>query len=231
VPLLQLVVQFSVLLFIKIVMGNSIIDELIQRYRFLTPLRDKIEDAAKAIIYSYEKGCKVLVCGNGGSSADSGHIVGELMKGFVKKRELDTGMTKKLIDLSGDRGKILAKNLQQGLPAISLSAHNDLLSAIINDMGGTFIFAQQVAGYGRSGDLLIGISTSGNSQDVVDAMIVAKAKGLITIGMTGEKGGKMRNYSDILINVPETDTYLVQELQLPVYHAICLIVEDYFFSS
>lgn len=223
--------QLYVLQFIKIVMDkDKITDELVQRIDILAPLKSEIGEAAQAIISSYEKGGKLLVCGNGGSSADSGHFVGEMMKGFVLKRSLDNSLKEILRSISPERGNILAENLQQGLPAISLSAHSDLMTAIINDMGGTLVFAQQVTGYGKPGDVLLGISTSGNSQDVVDAMIVAKAKGLFTIGLTGREGGEMRKYSDILINVPEISTHLVQELQLPVYHAICLIVESHFFE-
>ena len=209
---------------------NKILKNLIERYSNLIHLESSIEEAVKIIVRAYNNGGKVLVCGNGGSSADSDHVVGELMKSFEMKRPLDQAVQKNLRALFPERGDFLAENLQQGLPAISLSAHSALISAISNDIGGDLIFAQQVVGYGNPGDILLAFSTSGNAQNVIDALIVAKAKGLKTIGMTGETGGKMQTYCDLLINVPETRTAFVQELHLPVYHAICLMVESTIFS-
>ena len=156
----------------------------------------------------------MLICGNGGSSSDSGHIDGELMKGFVKKRPLDNSLQEKNKDLSLE----------------SLSAHNVLITAIINDLDGDVVFAQQVTGYGKEGDVLLGLSSSGNSKDILYALIIARAMGLKTIGMTGSSGGKMREVCDVLINVPESATYLVQELHMPVYHTICLMVEEELFN-
>lgn len=208
----------------------KILKNLIERYSNLIPLEGSIEKVVKIIVATYNNGGKVLVCGNGGSSADSDHVVGELMKSFEMKRPLEQAVQKNLRELFPERGDFLAKNLQQGLPAISLSAHSALISAISNDIGGDLIFAQQVVGYGNHGDILLAFSTSGNAQNVIDALIVAKAKGLKTIGMTGETGGKMKAYCDLLINVPETRTAFVQELHLPVYHAICLMVESTIFS-
>jgi D-sedoheptulose 7-phosphate isomerase len=210
---------------------EKILESLFRRYNNLMPLRKQIRAAADIIINSYNYGGKVLVCGNGGSSSDSGHIVGELMKGFEMKRPLDNDIKQKFKELSSERGNVLAENLQQGLPAISLSAHSDLMTAIVNDINGDLIFAQQVAGYGKKGDVLFAISSSGNSQNVVDALIVAKAKDLKTIGMTGEGGGRMKGYCDVLIDVPGKRTAGIQELHLPVYHTLCLMVEDYFFSD
>jgi D-sedoheptulose 7-phosphate isomerase len=138
---------------------------------------------------------------------------------------------KKLLAISEERGNYLAGKLQQGLPAISLTAHNALLSAVANDIDAELVFAQQVIGYGNTGDVLIGISSSGNSQNVVDAIITAKAKGMVVIGLTGETGGKMKTFCDILINVPERRTSFVQELHLPVYHTICLMVENSLFGN
>lgn len=209
---------------------NKILKNLIERYSNLIHLESSIEEAVKIIVRAYNNGGKVLVCGNGGSSADSDHVVGELMKSFEMKRPLDQAVQKNLRALFPERGDFLAENLQQGLSAISLSAHSALISAISNDIGGDLIFAQQVVGYGNPGDILLAFSTSGNAQNVIDALIVAKAKGLKTIGMTGETGGKMQAYCDLLINVPETRTAFVQELHLPVYHAICLMVESTIFS-
>lgn len=209
---------------------NKILKNLIERYSNLIHLESSIEEAVKIIVRAYNNGGKVLVCGNGGSSADSDHVVGELMKSFEMKRPLDQAVQKNLRALFPERGDFLAENLQQGLSAISLSAHSALISAISNDIGGDLIFAQQVVGYGNPGDILLAFSTSGNAQNVIDALIVAKAKGLKTIGMTGETEGKMQAYCDLLINVPETRTAFVQELHLPVYHAICLMVESTIFS-
>jgi len=210
---------------------NKHIVQLISRYSQLTELKDKIIEAANAIISSYENGGKLLTCGNGGSSSDADHIVGELMKSFEGKRPLSQKLKSDLENNAGERGNYLADKLQQGLPAISLTAHTALTSAVANDIDADLIFAQQVTGYGIKGDVLIGLSTSGNSQNVLDALLVAKAKGLITIGLTGESGGKMKEICDVLINVPEKRTAFVQELHLPVYHTICMMIEEHFFSK
>ena len=213
-------------------MGNSIfLNQMTVRYPQLLPLVNEIRKAAECLIACYQKGGKVLVCGNGGSCSDSDHIVGELMKGFEQKRQIGEILKKNLFSYGGDRGKYLSEKLQQGLPAISLTVHNALLTSTANDIDADLVFAQQVVGYGNSGDVLVGISSSGNSQNVIDAIITAKAKGLIVIGLTGETGGKMKTSCDILINVPGLRTDYVQELQLPVYHTICLMVEDFFFGK
>ncbi len=209
---------------------NQILAELLNRYTDLTPLKGAILKAATEITGAYRNGGKVLVCGNGGSCSDADHIVGELMKSFEGHRPLAEELQNELVRHSSETGKMLAEKLQQGLPAISLTAHNALITAIANDIGGEMIFAQQVTGLGNQGDVLIGLSTSGNSQNVIDAMIVAKAKGLTTIGFTGESGGKMKEWCDILINVPETRTAFVQELHLPVYHVVCMMVEKEIFG-
>lgn len=210
---------------------EKILEQLLERRGELTPLRERIAEAAKALIESYKNGGKVLVCGNGGSSADAGHVVGELMKGFEDNRPLSREIKQKMAEAYGEQGTLLAEKLQQGLPAISLSEHTALISAVSNDLGGDLIFAQQVMGYGNPGDILLAFSTSGNAQNVINALIVAKTKGLKTIGMTGRHGGKMKDYCDVLIPVPETRTAYVQELHLPVYHAICLMVEHEFFKK
>ena len=168
---------------------NKIVKKLIERYSRLMPLEGRIEEAVKTIVATYNNGGKVLVCGNGGSSADSDHIVGELMKSFEMKRPVEKVVQEKLRKLFPERGEFLAESLQQGLPAISLSAHSALISAISNDIGSDVIFAQQVVGYGNPGDILLAFSTSGNAQNVIDALMVAKAKSLKTIGMTEEDVG------------------------------------------
>ncbi len=211
-------------------MVNQILQQLLKRYSKLNHLELAIAGAVGSIVECYRNGGKVLVCGNGGSSADAGHIVGELMKSFETKRPLKPEIQQNLKSQFGERGSLLSEKLQQGLPAISLSEHTSLITAISNDLGGDFIFAQQVAGYGNSGDVLLALSTSGNAQNVLDALMVAKVKGLKTIGMTGETGGQMKEFCDVLINVPETRTAYVQELHLPVYHALCMMVEREMFG-
>jgi len=210
---------------------DVLFDRLCERFPQLSGIRNSIEEAAVMIIKCYTRGGKLLICGNGGSSADADHLTGELMKSFELKRPLDKSLKTRLIEISGSRGKILAEKLEHGLPAISLSAHSALTSAIGNDMNATFVFAQQVIGYGMEKDVLIAISTSGNSQNVVDACITAKALNLFVIGITGKTGGKMKQYSDVLVNVPETKTAYVQELHLPLLHTICNIVENYFYGQ
>ncbi|QGY47018.1 SIS domain-containing protein [Maribellus comscasis] len=210
---------------------NNILQQLLKRYSNLATLEKSIIAAVEIIIDSYKNGGKVLVCGNGGSCSDADHIVGELMKSFEGHRPLDSEFQKRLSALSPERGKELASKLQQGLPAISLTVHNALITAVANDISGELIFAQQITGLGNEGDILMGLSTSGNSQNVVDAFLVAKAKGLKTIGFTGDTGGKLKDLSDVLLNVPEKRTAYVQELHLPVYHAICMMIEEEVFNS
>lgn len=210
--------------------SKYILDELLNRYTNLRFLEESVLKVVEAIVKTFRSGGKVLVCGNGGSCSDADHIVGELMKSFEGNRPLEISLQEKLMELSPEHGKMLADKLQQGLPAISLTVHSALITAIANDIGGELIFAQQVTGLGNQGDVLIGLSTSGNAQNVINAMIVAKAKGMITIGMTGETGGKMRDWCDILLNVPERRTAYVQELHLPVYHTICMMIETEIFG-
>lgn len=212
-------------------MDNTIIQELISRYPELLLVKDNILKATDCLISCYQHSMKVLVCGNGGSSSDSDHIIGELMKGFEHKRPLGNILKRQLLEFGADRGKYLSGKLQQGLPAISLTAHSALITAIANDTDPDLIFAQQVVGYGNSGDVLIGISSSGNSQNVIDAIITAKAKGMTVIGLTGETGGAMKSFCDILINVPHKRISHIQELHLPIYHSLCLIVEDSLFGN
>jgi len=157
--------------------------------------------------------------------------VGELMKSFELKRPIEKDIAEKLTEVSGERGKYLAQKLESGLPAISLSSQTALTTAICNDIDANLVFAQQVIGYGRYKDVLFAISSSGNSQNVVDACITTKAMNLKVIGLTGMTGGKMKQYCDILVNVPEKRTVYVQELHLPVLHALCLLVENHFYGN
>jgi D-sedoheptulose 7-phosphate isomerase len=211
--------------------NNSLLDDLIGRYPRLSPVKSEIAKAAESMIKCYQKGGKLLICGNGGSSSDSGHIAGELMKSFEQKRPVEGILRNNLLASDSERGLYLAEKLQHGFPAIALTVHNDLISAIANDTDADLIFAQQVVGYGNPGDVLIAISTSGNSRNVLDAIITARAKGMVVIGLTGETGGKMKSLCEILINVPGKSTALVQELHLPVYHTLCRLVENAFFGN
>jgi len=210
---------------------DKLTDQLCERYPQLSGIRSSIEEAAVMIIKCYSRGGKLLICGNGGSSADADHLAGELMKSFESARRLDDSLKNRLIEISVNRGKILAEKLEHGLPAISLSAHSALTTAIANDMDASLVFAQQIIGYGMEKDVLVAISTSGNSQNVVDACITARALNLSVIGITGKTGGKMKQYCDVLVNVPETRTAYVQELHLPVLHTICNMIENYFYGK
>ena len=171
------------------------------------------------------------MCGNGGSASDALHIVGELMKSFVLPRRLDEAACQAIKAVSGEDGDLLCQNLQGALPAIALVNETSLTTAYSNDVAPDMIFAQQVFGYGNAGDVLLGISTSGNSRNVVLAAKVARAKGVGVISLTGETGGALRALSDVTVAVPERETYRVQELHLPVYHALCLILEEEFFGT
>jgi D-sedoheptulose 7-phosphate isomerase len=182
------------------------------------------------IIDCYSRAGKLLICGNGGSSSDADHFAAELMKSFEAGRPLDESLKERFQDISGSRGRYLGEKLEHSLPAISLPANTALSTAISNDIDPSLIYAQQVIGYGEEGDVLVAISTSGNSQNIVDACIAAKALNLNVIGISGKTGGKMKQFCDLLVNVPETRTAWVQELHLPVLHAISLIVENHFYS-
>lgn len=207
------------------------ISDLLKRYQQLSSVENEIYAALKSIIHTYQNGGKLLICGNGGSAADSDHMVGELMKSFENNRPLNKELKEKLLKVSAEHGKILAEKLEVGLPAISLSSQSALVLAIANDINYDSIFAQQVIGYGNPGDILIGFSCSGNSQNVINAMIAAKAKGLTTISFTGKSGGRLKEFADILINVPESNISRAQELHLPIYHTLCRIIENQMFGE
>ena len=179
---------------------------------------------------SYAAGRKLLVCGNGGSASDSEHIVGELMKEFKLKRKVYSDHAAALMEIDPELGKVLAENLQGALPAISLTGHSSLQTAFMNDAVPELVFAQQVNGYGKPGDVFLGISTSGNSKNVLYAAVNAKAKGMKVIGLTGAKENKLEKLADVCIHVPETETYKIQELHLPVYHTLCMMLENLFFG-
>ena len=196
---------------------------LIERYPALAQMRGAIEQAYRILEECYENGSKLLVCGNGGSAADSDHIVGELMKGFYKQRMLPTEERKRF----GEQGE----KLQGALPAIALTQHGALSTAFLNDVDPAMVFAQQVYGYGQGGDIFLGLSTSGNSANVVLAAKVAAAKGMKVITMTGRNGGKLKELSDVCMIVPAQVTADIQEYHLPVYHTLCAMLEEHFFPD
>ena len=207
------------------------IDLLILRYPQLIVAKDCIVEAYQILEESYTNDGKLLVAGNGGSAADAEHIVGEVMKGFVNPRKLEAEYSDALITVNKELGRVLSENLQGALPAIALDGHLALTTAYLNDCEPLLCFAQQVNGYGRKSDVFLGISTSGNSRNILYAATVAKAKGMKVIGLTGEKDSKLSEISDTCIQVPETETYKIQELHLPVYHCLCLMLEDTFFGK
>ena len=203
---------------------------LIERYPVLKICEEQIGEAFLTMKGSYITGGKLLVAGNGGSAADSEHIVGELMKGFVLPREMEEDFSSKLKAVDEELGTVLAKNLQGALPAIALDGHLALNTAYMNDCEPLLCFAQQVYGYGMSGDVFLGISTSGNSKNILYAATVAKAKGMKIIGLTGAKDNKLEKIADVCIKTPQTETYKIQELHLPIYHCWCLMLEEFFFG-
>ena len=207
------------------------IDLLIERYPKLDVCRQDIVAAYFLLEESYQNGGKLLIAGNGGSAADSEHIVGELMKGFKMTRKPKEDFAKKLIAENEELGTVLAENLQGALPAIALDGHPALSTAYMNDCEPLLCFAQQVNGYGKPGDVFFGISTSGNSKNVLYAAVTAHAKGMKVVGLTGAKDSKLAQIVDVCIKAPQTETYMIQELHLPIYHCLCLMLEDRFFGK
>lgn len=206
------------------------IDLLVERYPSLESAKNDIVAAYLLLEESYENGGKLLVAGNGGSAADAEHIVGELMKGFKLSRKPETDFAERLVAENQELGSVLAENLQGALPAIALDGHPALSTAYMNDCEPLLCFAQQVNGYGKSGDVFLGISTGGNSKNVLYAATTAHAKGMKVIGLTGAKDSKLKDMSDVCIKAPQTETYMIQELHLPIYHCLCLMLENRFFA-
>lgn len=207
------------------------LNSLLSRYPVLESCKEDIVRAYTAISDTFKDGGKLLICGNGGSAADAEHMVGELMKGFKLRRKLSPELSNSLLSIDKDLGIVLSENIQEALPAIALDGHVALTTAYINDSVPALSFAQQVNGYGKPGDTLIGISTSGNSENVIYAAVISKAKGLKVIGLTGEGDSRLSSVADICIRVPESETYKIQELHLPVYHCLCLMLESTFFEN
>ncbi len=206
------------------------LDELIFRHPALESCREDIFAAAKTLLDCFSAGGKLITCGNGGSAADAEHIVGELMKGFLKKRPLSEKLQGKLKDAFPEDADYLSRNLQSPLSALSLVNQVALGTAFANDQAADLVFAQQVLGIGRENDVLLAISTSGNSKNVIYAVKTARVLGLRTIALTGRSGGKLKGLADITIAVPEDETYKIQEFHLPVYHALCIAAEEEFFT-
>lgn len=207
------------------------LDLLVDRYPQLSVCKNDIATAYLILEECYKNDHKLLIAGNGGSAADSEHIAGELMKRFRIFRPVPKEFAEMLKSIDANRGENLSKSLERGLMAIPLVAHEALTTAYINDVDGVGVFAQQLYGFGRPGDVFLGISTSGNSKNIMSATVVARALGIKVIGLTGAKGGELATVSDVAIKVPATETYMIQELHLPVYHCLCLMLEDRFFGS
>ncbi|QGR00025.1 SIS domain-containing protein [Paenibacillus psychroresistens] len=207
-----------------------VMSELLNKYPDLSVCSEDFEKVFRKLSETFRTGGKLLVCGNGGSASDSEHIVGELMKGFMTRRPLSEEQRSLFHSLFPEDGAYLADHLQGALPAISLVSHSALMTAYANDVAADMVFAQQVFGYAKAGDTLLGISTSGNSHNVIRAMQVAKAMGVTTIGLTGEGGGRLAEICDVTIRVPWRKTPDIQERHLPLYHTLCILLEKEFFS-
>ncbi len=207
-------------------------EELLTRYPALAVCEDALMDALALMLETYEKGGKIMACGNGGSCADAQHIVGELMKGFLLRRPMTAGQKKAFeTALGAEDAELFASRMQRGIPAVALDGATGLLTAYANDVDADYIYAQQVFAFGGENDLLIGISTSGNSKNVVNAMKAAKALDIKTVALTGAKESKSLALATVAIRVPETETFKVQELHLPVYHYLCAEMEERLFGA
>lgn len=208
------------------------LNELIFRYPTLSVIQDEILSAVERICNAFISKNKLLVAGNGGSAADAEHIVGELMKSFViRNRQIDSKVVSSLSILFGEEGENLASKLEGALPAIPLTSFISFSTAFANDVDPQVSFAQQVYGLGQPGDVFFAISTSGNSVNLINALMVAQSKGMLTIGLTGRDGGKFNTYCQNIIHAPEDETFKIQELHLPIYHTMCLMIENEFFGG
>lgn len=209
----------------------KMIQSLNNNYPVLRICETEVCRSVEALITCFQQDHKLLACGNGGSAADCEHIVGELMKGFLLERRLEPQKQEQIARMYPDQAQMFTKTLQRAVPAISLCSHTALMTAFSNDVSSQMMFAQQVLGYGRPGDVLLAISTSGNSENILYAAQIARIQGMTVIGLTGEGGGKLRQYCDICISVPSAITYQIQELHLPVYHCLCACVENELFGE
>jgi len=207
---------------------EKLFEALFARKRELEACRRDIWSAYELLRDCFADGGKLLLCGNGGSCADCDHIAGELMKGFMRPRPLPGNVKRALRELGSD-GATMADKLQGALKAINLCGHQALNTAIANDISPSLIFAQQTLALGVAGDVLMGLSTSGNAENVCGALIAARAAGMARIGMTGEGGGRMAPLCDVAIRAPASQTYEIQEYHLPIYHTLCAMLEAHFF--
>lgn len=208
----------------------EIFKDLLYRYPQLNGCSTQIQDAYVRLRELYEHDGCLFAAGNGGSAADCEHIVGELMKSFLFKRKIQDHLQIQMQEMYGDEAGRLCRGLEGGLAAISLPSLVSLGTAIINDMDKDMIYAQMICAVGKESDVFLGISTSGNSDNIIHAMMTAKAKKMICIGLTGKETCRMDGLADVVVHVPETETYKVQELHLPVYHALCAMIETVFFE-
>ena len=207
------------------------LNKLLERYPALKDTAPEIEVAIKAIIETYKNNGKILLAGNGGSASDCEHMAGELMKSFVRKRKIDKKLKDKLIEIDPINGEYIGSTLESPLKAVALTSHPSLSTAYSNDRDPYLVFAQQLLGFGESGDIFIAFSTSGNSKNILSTTTLAKAMGIKIISMTGKNGGALALVSDIAIKAPSNETYRIQEYHLPIYHTICLEVEKHFFTE
>lgn len=210
---------------------EEILNDLIQTYPVLAPTRESIVNAFLLIGGTYERGGKLLIGGNGGSTADSAHIQGELMKGFMKKRPIPAGLAARLARIDKKRGEHLGSCLQMPLPAVDLMASVALSTAYLNDCDSTALLAQKILGYGRAGDTFLALSTSGNSENILEGVVMARAMGITVVGLSGRDGGELARMADVTILAPATKVYRIQELHLPIYHCLCLMLESCFFDE
>jgi D-sedoheptulose 7-phosphate isomerase len=205
--------------------------QLLEKFPALEPLLPQVQRTYDVLLACYQRGGQVLICGNGGSASDAEHVVGELMKGYLSRRPVTAELRAALTAAYPAEGAYLADKLQGALPTISLASHTSLITAIVNDIAGDLIFAQQVYGYGRPGDVLLAISTSGNSPNVLHAVRVAHVRGLTTIGFTGRGGGQLAALADVALCVPADRTADIQERHLALYHALCALLEEALFPQ
>jgi len=209
---------------------TEILHTYCRKYPAIAEIELPLKTCIQLLADCFKRGGQLLVCGNGGSCADADHIVGELVKAFRMKRPLSESLVMALRE-QGEKGEDLAKTLQGGFPAINLGAHSALMTAVLNDMSGEYVYAQQVVAYGRTGDILLGISTSGNSENILHAGLVAKVKGMKTIGLTGKSGGKMNDQFDLVLRADANTTEDIQDIHTIIYHTICACVEYQFWGD
>ncbi len=210
---------------------NYYLQKLVKRYPLLAMVEDAIWESYELFVDCYEHGGKLLIAGNGGSAADAEHMAGELMKAFLKNRSMPDDLRKQLLEVDVEIGGHLTETLQQSLIAIPLVSHMALSTAYINDVEAESLYAQQLYGYGKRGDVFLAISTRGNSINVINAAVLAKAMGMKVIALTGAGGGRLQRFADVVVSIPEEETYVIQEYHLPIYHCWSMMLEDYFFGG